>query len=81
MAGKDLFSANGDVDSLRANAEQHDTMFENRAGKSFADVSGSLGADFLRRGYQRGAAFADLNNDGAIDLGRDVFATAPANSS
>jgi hypothetical protein len=65
---KDLFSANGDVDSLRANAEQHDTMFENRAGKSFADVSGSLGADFLRRGYQRGAAFADLNNDGAIDL-------------
>jgi hypothetical protein len=65
---KDLFSANGDVDSLRANAEQHDTMFENRAGRSFADVSGSLGADFLRMGYQRGAAFADLNNDGAIDI-------------
>ena len=36
---KDLFSANGDVDNLVANAPQHDTMFENRDGKEFLDVT------------------------------------------
>jgi hypothetical protein len=65
---RDIYSANGDVDSLRANAEQHDTLFENAGGKQFADVSGEMGEHFLRRGYQRGAAFADLNNDGFIDI-------------
>ena len=27
-----------------------------------------MGADFLRVGFQRGSAFADLNNDGFMDL-------------
>jgi enediyne biosynthesis protein E4 len=27
-----------------------------------------MGPDFLRVGYQRGSAFADLNNDGFMDL-------------
>jgi len=65
---KDMFSANGDVDYLRPNARQHDTMFENVNGKEFADVSGHMGEDFLRPGFQRGAAIADLNNDGFLDL-------------
>jgi hypothetical protein len=65
---KDIFSANGDVDTLRANAEQHDTMFENINGREFADVSKNLGGDFLRIGYQRGSAFVDLNNDGYLDI-------------
>ncbi|MDX1980512.1 MAG: CRTAC1 family protein [Bryobacteraceae bacterium] len=65
---KDLYSANGDVDSLKADAEQHDTLFQNLDGRRFADVSGQLGKDFLRTGYQRGAAFADLNNDGWMDI-------------
>ena len=65
---KDLFSANGDVDNLRAHAEQHDTMFENLNGREFADVSAQMGEDFLREGYQRGAAFADFNNDGFLDI-------------
>jgi hypothetical protein len=43
---KDLFSANGDVDNLVSNAAQHDTMFENREGKEFLDVSKEIGADF-----------------------------------
>jgi hypothetical protein len=47
---------------------QHDTMFENVDGKSFIDVSEQLGKDFLRTGYQRGSAFADFNNDGAMDI-------------
>ncbi len=65
---KDLFSANGDVDNLVPNAPQHDTMFENAGGGQFTDVSKEMGADFLRVGFQRGSAIADLNNDGFPDL-------------
>jgi enediyne biosynthesis protein E4 len=65
---KDIFSANGDVDTLTPASPQHDTMFENVEGKQFVDVSGDMGQDFLRSGYQRGSAFADLNNDGFLDL-------------
>ena len=32
------------------------------------DVSAELGKDFQRIGYQRGSAFGDLNNDGAMDV-------------
>lgn len=65
---KDLFSANGDIDDLESNARQHDTMFENQNGKEFLDVTQAMGADFLRVGFQRGSAFADLNNDGFMDI-------------
>ena len=65
---KDLFSANGDVDNLVPNAPQHDTMFENRDGKEFVDVTREMGADFNHVGFQRGSAFADLNNDGFLDI-------------
>jgi len=65
---KDLYSANGDVDNLEAFSPQHDTMFENVAGKYFVDVSREMGPDFLRVGYQRGSAFADLNDDGFLDI-------------
>ena len=65
---KDIYSANGDVDMVNARSPQHDTMFENVDGKSFVDVSEEMGKDFLRKGYQRGSAFSDLNNDGALDI-------------
>lgn len=65
---KDIYSANGDVDNLVANAAQADTMFENVEGKTFRDVSAGMGRDFQRVGFQRGAAFADLNNDGFLDI-------------
>ncbi len=65
---KDIYSANGDVDYLGDNAAQRDTMWENQAGKEFVDVSERLGKDFLRRGYQRGSAVGDLNDDGFPDL-------------
>jgi hypothetical protein len=65
---KDVFSANGDVDDLTPSSPQHDTMFENQGGKEFIDVSQYMGKDFLRVGYQRGSAFADLNNDGFMDM-------------
>jgi hypothetical protein len=65
---KDIYSANGDVDMVSASSPQHDTLFENVDGKSFVDVSEEMGKDFLRKGYQRGSAFGDLNNDGALDI-------------
>ncbi len=65
---KDLYSANGDVDNLVANSPQHDSMFDNLSGKQFVDVTAEMGPDFLRMGYQRGSAFADLNNDGFMDI-------------
>ena len=65
---QDLYSANGDVDNLSPDSRQHDTMFKNVDGARFVDVSGEMGPDFLRVGYQRGAAVGDLNNDGFMDL-------------
>jgi enediyne biosynthesis protein E4 len=65
---KDIYSSNGDVDYFEPNARQHDTMFENLDGKRFVEVSGKLGKDYLRMGFQRGSAFADLNNDGFQDI-------------
>jgi len=65
---KDIYSANGDVDQVNEKSPQHDTLFENVGGKTFVDVSGEMGKDFLHRGYQRGSAFGDLNNDGAMDI-------------
>ena len=58
----------GDVDPVSEKSPQHDTMFENVDGKSFVDVSGEMGKDFLHKGYQRGSAFGDLNNDGFLDM-------------
>ena len=37
-------------------------------GKEFVDVTREMGKDFLRVGFQRGSAFADLNNDGFLDM-------------
>lgn len=65
---KDIYSSNGDVDEFNELSPQNDTMFENVEGKYFIDVSAELGSDFTRKGFQRGSAFADLNNDGAMDL-------------
>jgi len=65
---KDIYSSNGDVDYLGDNAAQHDTLWQNRAGKDFQDVSEVVGKDFLRKGYQRGSAIGDLNDDGFPDL-------------
>jgi len=65
---KDLYSANGDIDNLLPNARQHDTLYENLDGKTFVDVSREMGEDFLHKGFQRGSAFVDLNNDGFQDI-------------
>ena len=43
-------------------------MFENVDGKRFIDVSDQLGPEFQKKGFQRGSAFGDLNNDGSLDI-------------
>jgi len=65
---QDIYSANGDVDNLKSNSKQHDSMFRNVDGKRLVDVTSEMGKDFLRLGFQRGAAFGDLNNDGFEDI-------------
>ncbi len=75
---RDLYSANGDVDNLRANAAQHDTLFENQGGKRFVDVSAKAGPHFARKGFQRGSAFGDLNNDGFLDIVVTSLGRGPA---
>ena len=65
---KDIFSANGHVDYVGSNPEQSDTMLRNDQGKQFLDISAQLGEDFLVKGYKRGSAFADFNNDGFLDI-------------
>ncbi|MCC6540270.1 MAG: CRTAC1 family protein [Bryobacterales bacterium] len=75
---RDLYSANGDVDMLKPTSEQHDTLFRNEGGRRFVDVSAQAGEHFARRGYQRGAAFADFNNDGALDIAVTSLGRRPA---
>ena len=65
---KDIYSSNGDVDYLVDNARQHDTLFENHGGAELVDVSAEMGKDFLRPGFQRSSAFADLDNNGFLDI-------------
>jgi hypothetical protein len=65
---KDIYSANGDVDDIGVSSKQHDTMFQNVDGKTLVDVTAAMGHEFSFIGYQRGAAFVDLNNDGFMDL-------------
>jgi len=65
---QDIFSANGHFDYPGRDTKQHDTLFENEEGRRFIDVSEEMGKDFLHFGYQRGAAFGDLNNDGFEDI-------------
>ena len=65
---KDIYSANGDVDYFGDNASQSDAMFRNIAGTSLREASAEMGPAFLRKGFHRGAAFGDLNNDGWMDI-------------
>jgi hypothetical protein len=70
---KDIFTANAHVDDevhhfAAAEYKLHNSVFANRGDGTFEDVSNTVGPDFLVPRAHRGAAFADFNHDGKIDV-------------
>jgi hypothetical protein len=70
---KDLFTANGHVNDTvetfeAAKYKLANGIFANAGDGAFRDVSTGAGADFQQRRAHRGAAFADFNRDGKIDV-------------
>lgn len=70
---KDLFSANGHVlDNIELTQSrtyrQTNSLFLSTGDGGFQDVTSAIGADFQRKAAHRGAAIADFDNDGRIDL-------------
>jgi hypothetical protein len=61
----DIFLANGDSRFLEA---EEDLLLLNVDGKRFRDISQSVGAAFQRKAIGRGAATADIDADGDLDL-------------
>ncbi|HVN21580.1 MAG TPA: CRTAC1 family protein [Dongiaceae bacterium] len=70
---KDIFTANA---SILDNSEEIDhvpyklrsSLFLNRRDGTFIDVGSKAGSAFAVAAAHRGAAFGDLNNDGAVDI-------------
>lgn len=70
---KDLFSANGHViDNIELmqsrTYRQGNALLLNRGDGTFRDVSADVGPDLTRPAAHRGAAAADFDNDGRLDL-------------
>ena len=69
----DIFAANGGTDSSegmdkRARLSQAPLLLRNNGNGSFADVTSTLGPAFNRTIMGRGAAYADFDGDGDLDL-------------
>lgn len=70
----DLFLANGhvadDINKVQPKITyaQAPQLFHNEGKKKFAEVSGKAGAPFKRPIIARGAAYADYDNDGDLDV-------------
>lgn len=68
---KDVFTANAHFpaieESLGTEADLPNSLFRNQGGR-FEDVSKTAGPDFQLTGQYRGAAFADFDNDGRLDV-------------
>ena len=70
----DIFAANGhvadDISVLRPSLkyEEPPLLFRNRGKSKFEDVTGRMGTALRRSVVGRGAAYADFDNDGDLDL-------------
>ncbi len=71
---KDLFLVNGhafpEVDRLGIDIHYRDRaiLYRNRQQGSFQDISEQAGAGVMEKHSSRGAAFGDMDNDGAIEI-------------
>jgi hypothetical protein len=70
----DLFVADGHLDPTIEKVQQQvhyaeaPHLFHNKGGGRFQDVAAAMGMSFDERRVGRGAAYGDINNDGALDL-------------
>ncbi len=70
----DLFVANGHIDEEigrvqpRIKYEEPPLLFRNQGHGRFEDMSARMGDEFKRPIVARGAAYADYNGDGALDI-------------
>ncbi|MBL8207288.1 MAG: VCBS repeat-containing protein [Blastocatellia bacterium] len=70
---KDLFTANAHVNDNQElyneqTYRQSNSLFANLGNGNFKNVSSEVGATFQNKSAHRGAAFADFNHDGKIDV-------------
>jgi hypothetical protein len=71
---QDIFVANGHIESdiekiqKRIKYRQPPHLFRNLSGGKFAEVTADAGAAFGTPRVARGAAYADIDNDGDLDL-------------
>jgi enediyne biosynthesis protein E4 len=70
---KDIFTANSHVDDnielfMATHYKLPNSVFVNMGDGTFQDMSGEAGLDLVPPRAHRGAAFADFNNDGKIDV-------------
>jgi enediyne biosynthesis protein E4 len=70
----DMFVADGHIDpsiekvQQRVHYAEPPHVFRNLGGGKFVEVTDSLGAAFAKPKVGRAAAYADINNDGALDI-------------
>jgi hypothetical protein len=69
----DIFAANGGTDESqgmdqRARLSQRPLLLRNNGNRTFADVTSTLGPGFNRSTMGRGAAYADFDGDGDLDV-------------
>jgi len=70
----DIFVADGHIEDQiervqkRVSYAEPPHLFRNLGGGKFQEVTESLGAAFARPKVARGAAYADIDNDGALDM-------------
>ena len=70
----DIFAANGhvsdDISVVQPNVKyaQRPSVFRNSGKKKFEDVSGKLGGALQKEVVGRGVAYADIDNDGDLDV-------------
>jgi hypothetical protein len=70
----DIFAANGHIEDQigrvqpRIGYREAPLLFRNLGNHKFDNVSGQMGADFARPMVARGAAYADFDQDGDLDI-------------